>query len=119
LQKADKVFNDLKINDIQTKYIHKGKSWEIKENFNTIVVAMAIEKVPNNWLEQLVEGGMLIAPIIEEENYHILKLFYKRNGCIEPKSVEQFSFITMQDIIQRCKYQSKFDIRFGGMIYLK
>ena len=112
LKKADKVFDDLKINNIQTKYVHKGKSWKIKEKFNTIVVSMAIEKVPNDWFEQLLEGGTLIAPIIEAENYHILTLFCKRNGRIEQKSVEQFSFITMQDVSERCKAKSKYDIRF-------
>ena len=112
LKKADKIFDDLKINNIQTKYVHKGKSWKIKEKFNYIVVSMAIEKVPNNWFEQLLEGGILIAPMMEAENYHILTLFYKINGRIEQKSVEQFSFITMQDVIERCKAQSKYDIRF-------
>lgn len=112
LKKADKIFNDLKINNIQIKYVHKGKSWKIKEKFNTIVVSMAIEKVPNDWLEQLVEGGTLVAPIIEADNYHILTLFYKINGRIEQKSVEQFLFITMQDVIERCKAQSKYDIKF-------
>ena len=112
LQKADKIFDDLKINNIQTQYVHKGKSWKIKEKFNAIVVSMAIEKVPNNWFEQLLEGGILIAPIIEVENYHILTLFYKRNGSIEQESVEQFSFITMQDVIEKCKAKSKYDIRF-------
>ena len=112
LKKADKIFDDLKINNIQVKYVHKGKSWKIKEKFNTIVVSMAIDKVPNNWFEQLLEGGTLIAPMIKAENYHILTLFYKRNGCIEQKSVEQFSFITMQDVIERCKAKSKYDIRF-------
>ena len=73
---------------------------------------MAIEKVPNNWFEQLLEGGTLIAPMIEAESYHILTLFYKRNGSIEEESVEQFLFITMQDVIERCKAKSKYDIRF-------
>ncbi len=112
LKKANKVFDDLKVNNIQIKYVHKGKRWKIKERFNTIVVSMAIEKVPNDWLEQLAEGGVLIAPIIETDNYHILTLFYKRNGRIEKESLEQFSFITMQDVIERCKSKSKFDIRF-------
>ena len=112
LKKADKIFNDLKINNIQIKYIHKGRSWKIKEKFNTIVVSMAIEKVPNHWFEQLLEGGTLIAPMIEAENYHILTLFYKINGRIIQETVEQFSFIPMQDVIERCKAQSKYDIRF-------
>ena len=112
LKKADKIFDDLKINNIQIKYVHKGKSWKIKEKFNTIVVSMAIEKVPNYWFEQLIEGGTLIAPIIEAENYQILTLFYKKNGHIEQKSLEQFSFIAMQDVIKKCKAQSKYDLRF-------
>ena len=112
LKKADKIFDNLNINNIQTQYVHKGKSWKIKEKFNTIVVSMAIEKVPNKWFEQLIEGGTLIAPIIEAENYHILTLFCKRNGRIEQKSVEQFLFITMQDVIERCKAKSKYYIRF-------
>lgn len=112
LKKAVKIFDDLKINNIQIKYVHKGKSWKIKEKFNAIVVSMAIEKVPNHWFDQLLEGGILIAPMMEAENYHILTLFYKRNGRIEQKSVEQFSFITMQDVIERCKAKSKYDIRF-------
>jgi protein-L-isoaspartate O-methyltransferase len=37
---------------------------KVKEKFNTIVVSMAIEKVPNYWFEQLSEGGTLISPII-------------------------------------------------------
>ena len=112
LKKADKIFDDLKINNIQTQYVHKGKSWKLKEKFNTIVVSMAIEKVPNDWFAQLLEGGTLIAPMIEAENYHILTLFHKRNGRIEQKSIEQFSFIPMQDVIERCKAKSKYDIRF-------
>jgi len=112
LKEANTIFDDLKINNIHTKYVHKGKNWKIKEKFNTIVVSMAIDKVPNDWFEQLFEGGILIAPMIEVENYHLLTLFYKRNGRIEQESVEQVSFITMQDVIERCKAQSKYDIRF-------
>jgi protein-L-isoaspartate(D-aspartate) O-methyltransferase len=112
LKKADKIFDDLKINNIQTKYIHKGKSWKIKEKFNTIIVSMAIEKVENDWFAQLSEGGKLIAPIIQKENYQLFTLFYKRDGKIEQKVLEQSLFTTRKDIIERCKTPSKYNIRF-------
>lgn len=112
LQKADKIFDDLKINNIQTNYVHKAKNWNLKEKFNIIVVSMAIDKVPNDWFEQLVEGGTLIAPMIEADNYHVLTRFYKKNGRIEKDSIEQVLFIIMQDVIERCKVKSKYDFRF-------
>ncbi len=112
LKKANKVFDDLKINHIQTKYVHKGKNWQLKEKFNVIVVSMAIEIVPDEWFEQLLEGGRLIAPIIKTEEYQALTLLHKRNGSIEEETVELCSFISMQDIIERCKAKSKYDLRF-------
>lgn len=112
LKKADEIFDELNINNIQTQYVHKGKNWKLNEKFSAIVVSMAIEKVPNYWFEQLLEDGVLIAPIIEAENYHILTLFYKRDGRMEQESVEQVSFINMQDVIERCKEKSKYDFRF-------
>ena len=51
--------------------------------------------------EQLAEGGILIAPVEEAENYHIITRFYKKNGRITSEAIEQCLFVPVLDGTQK------------------
>ena len=59
------------------------------------------KEIPEVLFEQLAEGGILIAPVEETENYHIITRYYKKNGRITSETIEQCLFVPILDGTQK------------------
>jgi protein-L-isoaspartate(D-aspartate) O-methyltransferase len=49
----------------------------------------------------LAEGGILIAPVEQSQDYHLITRYYKRNGRITSESIEQCLFVPVLDGTQK------------------
>jgi protein-L-isoaspartate(D-aspartate) O-methyltransferase len=61
--KAQRVFNDLRIRNIKSRYGDGFDGWQDKAPFDAVVVTAAMESVPESLLAQVRDGGVLIGPV--------------------------------------------------------
>ena len=69
--------------------------------FERILFSATAKEIPEVLFEQLAEGGILIAPVEEAENYHIITRYYKKNGRITSETIEQCLFVPILDGTQK------------------
>ncbi len=61
--KAQRVFTELRIRNVKSRYADGFDGWSDKAPFDAVVVTAAMETVPDSLLEQVRDGGVLIAPV--------------------------------------------------------
>ncbi len=102
LEKAQKSFEDLNLNNIHTVLALEEKDWVPKETFDRIVFSLSVEEVANIFFEKLAENGIIIAPLEVRDNYQLLTKYTKKNGIITIENIEQCLFVPMSDFIKKC-----------------
>ena len=85
IDKAENTLNNLKINNIVYYHGDGTKGWPAKFNFKRIIITAVSKKVPKKILSQLSNNGILILPLIYNQNQYITKItkknekfFYKK-----------------------------------------
>jgi protein-L-isoaspartate(D-aspartate) O-methyltransferase len=63
LRKARRLFRNMKIGNIRSRHDDGNIGWPAEAPFDAIVLTAAGETVPRALLEQLVDGGVLVAPL--------------------------------------------------------
>jgi protein-L-isoaspartate(D-aspartate) O-methyltransferase len=63
LRKTRRLFRTMKIGNIRTRHDDGNIGWPAESPFDAIVLTAAGESVPRALCEQLVDGGVLIAPL--------------------------------------------------------
>jgi protein-L-isoaspartate(D-aspartate) O-methyltransferase len=101
LKEAKNRFSLLEMHNIFTRFDDGQRGWKQYAPFERILFSATAKKVPEILFDQLKEGGILIAPIEESENYHIITRFYKKNGRITSESIEQCLFVPVLDGTQK------------------
>ncbi len=97
LKEAKSRFSSLEIHNIFTRFDDGQRGWRQYAPFERILLSATAKEIPQVLFEQLSEGGILIAPIEEAENYHIITRFYKKNGRITSEAIEQCLFVPILD----------------------
>ncbi|SFZ98857.1 Protein-L-isoaspartate O-methyltransferase [hydrothermal vent metagenome] len=101
LKQAKTKFSELEINNIFTRFDDGQRGWKQYAPYERILFSATAKKIPEILFEQLAEGGILIAPVEETENYHIITRFYKKNGRITSEAIEQCLFVPILDGTQK------------------
>jgi len=101
LKKAKATFSQLEIHNIFTRFDDGQRGWKQYAPFERILFSATAKEVPEILFEQLAEGGILIAPIEQSRDYHILTRFYKKNGRITSETIEQCLFVPVLDGTQK------------------
>lgn len=57
--------------------------------FTAVVATCGVEQIPHPWVDQLAEGGRLVAPVGDERSQR-LTLFVKEEGMLVPKRVAAY-----------------------------
>lgn len=93
LKEAKRRFSQLEIHNIFTRFDDGQRGWSQYAPFERILFSATAKEIPPVIFDQLAEGGILVAPIEQTENYHIITRFYKKNGRITSETIEQCLFV--------------------------
>ncbi len=75
-----------------TQYKDLLKGYPEKGPWHKILVSAAVPDIPGELLDQLQEGGLLVAPIIRSEKSQAMVVYEKQGGQVTTKDVLQVSF---------------------------
>ena len=101
LKEAKDRFSTLEMNNIFSRFDDGQRGWKQYAPFERILFSATAKEVPEALLDQLAEGGILVAPVEEAENYHIITRYYKKNGRITSETIEQCLFVPVLDGTQK------------------
>ncbi len=101
LKEAKNHFALLEMNNIITRFDDGQRGWKQYAPFERILFSATAKEIPEVLFEQLAEGGILVAPVEEAENYHIITRYYKKNGRITSETIEQCLFVPVLDGTQK------------------
>jgi len=101
LKEAKTKFSQLEIYNIFTRFDDGQRGWKQYAPFERILFSATAKEIPAVLFDQLAEGGIMIAPVEEAENYHIITRFYKKNGRITSETIEQCLFVPVLDGTQK------------------
>lgn len=102
LAKARARIETLKIRNINLRLDDGQNGWKQFAPYDRILFSAAIAQIPKPIIEQLADGGILIAPIIKG-NQQIITRFEKQRGIFkETQQIEECIFVFIQDGMIRC-----------------
>ncbi|RAX53852.1 protein-L-isoaspartate O-methyltransferase [Helicobacter sp. 16-1353] len=82
-QEAIERFRILGIMNIHTRFSDGQEGWEKFAPFDRILFSAAVECIPQKIIDQLSDGGILVAPIIESNGNQVIKRFIKKNSRLQ------------------------------------
>jgi len=92
LKEAKERFRGEKLNNIFTRFDDGQRGWKEYAPYDRILFSATTAKVPDVLFEQLVDGGILLAPI-ETNGKQFITRYYKRNGKIISETLEPCFFV--------------------------
>ena len=101
LKEAKKRFAAEEMHNIITRFDDGQRGWKQYAPFERILLSATAKEIPQVLFDQLAEGGILVAPIEQAENYHIITRYYKKNGRITSENIEQSLFVPILDGTQK------------------
>ena len=101
MKEAKSKFSILEMHNIFPRFDDGQRGWKQYAPFDRILFSATAKEIPEVLFEQLAEGGILVAPVEEAENYHIITRYYKKNGRITSETIEQCLFVPVLDGTQK------------------
>ena len=101
LKEAKTRFSALEMYNIFTRFDDGQRGWKQYAPFERILLSATAKEVPEVLFDQLAEGGILLAPVEESKEYHIITRYYKKNGSITSEKIEQCLFVPILDGTQK------------------
>ena len=92
LRRARRLFRQLGIGNIRSRHDDGRLGWPDQAPFDAVVVTAAAMAIEPAWLEQLAEGGMLVAPV-GEPGAQRLRRIHKRDGELVEEDLGAVSFV--------------------------
>jgi len=71
------------------------KGWPEQAPFDRILLTAAAEDIPQALIDQLAEGGIMVAPIGRQNDVQTLVRLTKKDGAIEREELTQVRFVPM------------------------
>lgn len=95
MKQAEKRLRDLGYDNVTTLLGDGTKGWPEQAPFDRIIVTAAGESVPDELVNQLADGGILIAPIGESRDYQRLVKLRKQDDHIEQEDLLPVRFVPL------------------------
>lgn len=95
LKQAEKRFSDLRIHNITTLCGDGFKGWPEQAPFDRIILTAAPFDVPKTLLDQLGEGGILVAPLGDEKGDQHLVKYTRTKDDFEIESLCDVRFVPL------------------------
>jgi protein-L-isoaspartate(D-aspartate) O-methyltransferase len=77
---ARRLFDELRLFNVVTRYGDGSKGWEEESPFDAIIITAGAPRIPAILLNQLAVGGRLVAPIGNQHSQDLIKVFKDRGG---------------------------------------
>lgn len=94
LRKARRLFRRMKIDNIRSRHDDGNIGWEAEAPFDAIVLTAAGESVPRALREQLVDGGVLVAPLGPAGAQRLTR-FRRAGDAWDREDLEAVSFVPL------------------------
>jgi len=102
LQRANKLFHELGYDKIKTKLDDGSGGWREEAPFDAIVITAAAPKIPEVLIEQLVEGGRMVLPLITGSfNRQDLVKIRKTKAGLQKEVLYEVRFVPMRGRVER------------------
>jgi len=75
-----RLFDELRLFNVVTRYGDGSKGWEEESPFNAIIITAGAPKIPAILVNQLAVGGRLVAPIGNPHSQELIKLVKDKTG---------------------------------------
>jgi protein-L-isoaspartate(D-aspartate) O-methyltransferase len=75
-----RLFDELRLFNIATRYGDGSKGWEEESPFDAIIITAGTPKIPDALLDQLAVGGRLVAPVGNQHSQDLIKVVKDRHG---------------------------------------
>ncbi len=92
LIKAEKVFEDLKISNIVSKYADGNLGWKEQIPFDRIIITAATNQISNEISSQIHEGGIIVSPMVNNNKQIIMK-YKKINNVLISEVFDDVLFV--------------------------
>lgn len=93
---AKRAFKTLDISNVFVAYADGQAGWSRYAPFDRILLSACASKIPPVLFEQLANGGILIAPLLQKDKQFITK-FTKNADGISKQVLEECSFVPILD----------------------
>jgi protein-L-isoaspartate(D-aspartate) O-methyltransferase len=95
LKEAEKRFADLKLHNVTTRFGDGTKGWPEQAPFDRIMVTAAAAALPTNLIENLAEGGVLVAPVGRERRAQRLMRVRRVDGQVVTEDLGTVLFVPL------------------------
>jgi protein-L-isoaspartate(D-aspartate) O-methyltransferase len=97
MREAEKRFQAMRIGNIVTRWGDGGKGWAEQAPFDRIIVTAAAKEVPQALLDQLADGGILIAPVGRNTFDQVLVRVRRKGDTFESEDLWPVRFVPLVD----------------------
>ncbi|PAF48608.1 protein-L-isoaspartate O-methyltransferase [Helicobacter sp. 12S02634-8] len=101
LLEAKERFRKIGVSNINTKLDDGQKGWGAFGPYDRILFSAYLKTIPPAIIDQLEEGGVLVAPVLEG-GVQMIQRFYKKNNQLSaPETLEKCLFVPVMDGLKR------------------
>jgi len=90
---CERRFEAMNINNVVLRFADGEYGWPEQDNFDRIILNVGVPSVPRLLLDQLKEGGMLVAPIIQAKTTCDLVAHVKVEGGLESQKLASCRYL--------------------------
>lgn len=95
LKKAKNLLQSLEINNVFFKHADGGLGWSEQAPFDRIIVTASAPEIPTKLLSQLVDDGIMVIPVGEENDNQVLKKIIKKGDSFIVKNIMNVRFVPL------------------------
>jgi protein-L-isoaspartate(D-aspartate) O-methyltransferase len=100
LREARERFRSLGIMNVHTRNEDGQNGWIQYAPYDRILFSASAQSIPERLIEQLAEGGILVAPV-ENNSKQMIMRYRKHNGRLIEETLEECIFVPVLDGIQK------------------
>lgn len=94
-EKARKRIQQLRLHNVMLRHTDGGMGWPDRGPFDGILVTAAPEKVPEELLEQLTIGGVMVLPVGDGEGQVLMRIRRTGEETFEREELEAVRFVPL------------------------
>ena len=95
LKKAKSLLQSLDINNVFFKHADGGLGWSEQAPFDRIIVTASAPEIPTKLLSQLVDKGIMVIPVGEDNDNQVLKKIIKKGDSFIVKNIMNVRFVPL------------------------